>query len=247
MWTLLKDDPRFSCHGRAVAVAEYTPDNLPIQLALAKLQGVCAIEGVENAAARLRSSELQEHGLVTDAYVSWRGGPDCFDAARALLRDRALPRDLSVNRTGPETAPEDLQAMDALTQSCDVLLPMGAFLRGQRRPSVFLFAKDANGRVVGAAGAVAQFHPDHAKAGKVWWGMLSTDPSRRGEGIALILGAMALKAINEDFGYSTCFTGIREGNAPSETLCRKLALAPSDNTDLIAIYPPAFSGGQLTK
>jgi hypothetical protein len=167
--------------------------------------------------------------------------------ARAILRDRALPGDLSVNATGPDTPPEDLQAMDALTQSCDVLLPMGAFLRGQRRPSVFLFAKDTDGRVVGAAGAVAQFHPDHAKAGKVWWGMLATDTSRRGEGIALLLGAMALKAINEDFGYDSCFTGIREGNAASETLCRKLALAPSDNTDLIAIYPPAFAGGQLTK
>ncbi len=77
--------------------------------------------------------------------------------------------------------------------------------------------------------------------------MLATDPNRRGQGIALLLGAMALQAIQQKYGYSACFTGIREGNTPSEALCSKLALSPSPNIDLIAIYPPAFSGGQMTK
>lgn len=247
VWNLTNEDSRFSCHGRAVALAEYTKDNLSTQLALARLQGVCPIEGVDRASAKIRTSELEAEGLVADEYVSWTGGQEAFDAARSILRDRSLPDDLSVEETGPATALVDLQKLDALTQKCDVLLPMGSFLRGHQKPSVFLYAKDAEGHVVGASAAVAQFHKDHPKSSKVWWGMLATDESRRGEGIALLLGAMALLAINEKFGYTACFTGIREGNKPSEALCAKLALSPSSNVDLIAIYPPAFSGGQLTK
>lgn len=247
IWNLTNQDPRFSCHGRAVALAEYTTDNLSSQLALARLQGVCPIEGVDRESAKLRAMELEAEGLVADEYVSWTGGPEAFDAALSILQDRSLPEDLCAEEVAPVTPIEDLQKMDALTQKCDVLLPMGSFLRGQQKPSVFLYAKDAKGHVVGASAAVAQFHTDHSKSQKVWWGMLATDESRRGEGIALVLGAMALRAINLKFGYKDCFTGIRDGNKPSEALCSKLALAPSANVDLIAIYPPAFSDGHLTK
>lgn len=247
LWSLVSQDPRFSCHGRAVALAEYTKDNLPTQLALAQLQGVCPIEGVDSASAITRKASLEAEGLVVDEYVSWIGDQKAFDAAQSVLADRALPDDLTAVEIGPSTPPEELQKLDALTQKCDVLLPMGSFLRGQHKPSVFLYAKDSDGRVVGASAAVAQFHADHPKSNKVWWGMLATDESRRGEGIALLLGALALREINEKFGYTKCFTGIRKGNKPSEALCAKLHLTPSSNVDLIAIYPPAFSGGQLTK
>jgi hypothetical protein len=247
VWILLKEDPQFSCHGRAVALAEYQKNNLSTQLALARLQGVCPIEGIDRASAKIRKTELEAEGLVTDEYVSWTGGPDAFDAAGVVLQERALPDDLTMMEIDTSTPLEDLKKVDALTQICDVLLPMGSFLRGLQKPSVFLFAKDNEGRVVGASAAVAQYHSDHDKSKKVWWGMLATDESRRGEGIALLLGAMALRKINAKFGYTECFTGIREGNKPSEALCSKLALAASSNVDLIAIYPPAFSGGQLTK
>lgn len=247
IWELTNQDSRFSCHGRAVALAEYTKDNLSTQLALARLQGVCPIEGVDRASAKIRASEVEAEGFVADEYVSWTGGQEAFDAARSILQDRSLPDDLFVEETGPATPFEELQKIDTLTQKCDVLLPMGSFLRGQQKPSVFLYAKDAKGNVVGASAAAAQFHTSHPKSKKVWWGMLATDESRRGEGIALLLGAMALRAINQKFGYKDCFTGIREGNKPSEALCAKLALAPSANVDLIAIYPPAFSGDKLTK
>ena len=247
MWSLVKQDQRFSCLGRAVALAEYTEDNLPTQLALARLQGVCPMEGTDKAVGKIRGAELEAEGLVVDEYVSWTGGPEAFEAANTMLLDRKLRDDLTVTETGPDTPLEDLQKLDALTQGCDVMLPMGSFLRGQQNPSVFLFAKDMDGRVVGASGAVAQFHPEHPKSDMVWWGMLATDESRRGEGSALLLGAMALREINKKCGYTACFTGIREGNKPSESLCAKLGLVASSRVDLIAIYPPAFSGGQLTK
>ena len=77
--------------------------------------------------------------------------------------------------------------------------------------------------------------------------MLATDDSRRGEGIALVLGAMAMLRMNEAFGYTDCFTGIRAGNAPSEALCAKLGLSPSDTLVLIAIDPAMLAGGRVTK
>ncbi len=247
LWSLVKHDHRFSCHGRAVALAEYTKDNFSTQLALAKLQGVCALEGVDKASAKTRKTELEAKGIAVDEYVSWTGKPETFEAANSVLRERKLRDDLKVSEIGPDTLSEDLQKLDALTQRCEVLLPMGSFLRGREQPSVFLFAKDREGRVVGASGGVAQFHLDHPKSDKVWWGMLATDEHRRGEGIALLLGAMTLREINKKYGYTSCFTGIREGNKPSESLCTKLGLVASSRVDLIAIYPPAFSGGKLTR
>jgi RimJ/RimL family protein N-acetyltransferase len=152
-----------------------------------------------------------------------------------------------VREVGPDTSADDIRSLDRMTQGCDVLLPMGSFLRGQQRPSVFLFARDGDGRVVGDSGAVAQFHPDHPKAERFWWGMLATDERRRGQGIAIVLGAMALLRMREKFGYTRRFTGNRAGNGPSEALCTKLGLRPDETTVLIAIDPQMFSGGRITK
>lgn len=247
LWRVVQDDPRFSCHGRAVALADYTEQNLSVHLALARLQGVCPLGGIEKDVAQKRRKQLEAEALVADEYVHWEGGIEAVEAARAVMKDRKLPSDLRVVEVDAATSLEDLRKLDSLTQRCDVLLPMGSFLRGQQMPSVFLFAIDQKGQVVGTSAAVAQYHPKHPKADMVWWGMLATDEDRRGEGIALILGAMALHEINKKFGYSSCFTGIREGNEPSEALCAKLGLAATSSIDLIAIYPPAFSGGHLTK
>jgi len=211
------------------------------------LQGVAPSEGVTDALAEARCDALREAGLNIDEYVSWHGGASAVEAARHILADRALPDDLELVTVGPETSAEELAGLDALTQSCDVLLPMGRFIRGLERPAVCLMARDPLGRIVGATAAVAQYHPDHPKADRVWWGMLATDADRRGQSIALVMGAHSLTAMADRHGYSRFFTGIRAGNAPSEKLCAKLGLAPTGEVDMIAICPEAFSGGQLTK
>ncbi len=55
---------------------------------------------------------------------------------------------------GARTPAKSLLALGDFTQSCDVLLPMGAFMRGLERPSVCLFAQYAAGQPVGSAAAV---------------------------------------------------------------------------------------------
>lgn len=247
VWSLLHDDQRYCCHGRAVALADAAPDNLGLQLALTRLQGVSAAACDDVAVADMRDARLQAEGMKTDRFADWRGAGASLAAARAVLDARMLRDDLTVHATAPDTPAEDMAGLDRLTQSCGVLLPMGSFLRGRRQPTTCLYAKDRDGRVVGASASVAQHHRDHPKGPRAWWGMLSTDESRRGEGIALILGAMTIRAMDRDFGICDFLTGIREGNTASEALCAKLGLAPTGQVHLISIAPDLFAGGRLTK
>ncbi|WP_425101508.1 N-acetyltransferase family protein [Tropicibacter sp. S64] len=247
VWTLLKDDPRFCCHGRAVGLAEASAETIETQVALAKLQGACSVEGVPKALAGTRHAALAGAGLKTDQFDVWCGDGGALSAAEEVIRSIAWPSDLEIVSVDGSTSGEDMAQLDALTQSCGVLLPMGAFMRGHRRPAVCLFARDSAGRIVGSTAAVAQFHPGSPKAGTVWWGMLATDEARRGQGIAVLLGAHSMLAMRDRFGYEQVFTGIREGNTPSERLCGKLGLSPSDTVVIIAIAPELFASGRVTK
>ncbi|NKX44624.1 hypothetical protein [Roseicyclus persicicus] len=168
-------------------------------------------------------------------------------AAEAVAATRALPGDLDLMRVDATTPAEALRALDALTRACEVLSPLGAFLRGAERPSAFLFARDRTGAAVGAAGAVAAAHPDHPRARRAWWGMLATTPDRRGEGIAQVLGALSLLAIRDTRRVDEVFTGIREGNTASEAICTRLGLAPTDERDLIAVDLQVLGAGRITK
>ena len=165
LWTLVKDDPRFVTHGRAVGLSDYSDDNLAIQIAIARLLGASSLEGLTPDQASTRKAALQDAGLATDEYEQWSGGPASLDAARDILRQRSLAPDLTLRHVDADTSPEDLQVLDRLTQSCEVLLPRGPILRGRELPSCFLFAQDRAGNIVGAAGAVAQFHKAHPKGG----------------------------------------------------------------------------------
>ena len=247
LWTLVHDDPRFCTHGCAVGVASESDTSLQDQIALARLQGVGAMDGLTAESYATRAEVLAALGLKTDGYITWEVGAAGLDAAAALLARRHLPGDLTAVEAGPDTPPDLLAKLDRMTQGCDVLLPMGSFVRGLQRPSTFLMAVDGAGEVVGASASVAQFHPDHPRGRAVWWGMLATDPRRRGEGIALILGAMVMQAMHRKFGYEVFWTGIREGNAPSEALCRKLGLQPTPERVLIAIDPAALGAAHYTK
>lgn len=247
LWSLLKSDPQYSCHGRSVALADATPDNLKHQIALAQLLGAGAAEGVEIADVDARKAAVEAAGLQTDQYTQWRGGTAVLDAARAVTAARRLTDDLVVHTTDATTLTEDLEKLDGLTQRCEVLLPMASFLRGHEQPTVCLYAKDSAGRVVGASASVVQYHPDHAKGQEAWWGMLATDPERRGEGIALVMGAMCILEMHKRFGTADFMTGIREGNGPSEALCSKLGLQPTSQVFLIALDPAIFGAGRVTK
>lgn len=247
MWALLGDDPAYCCHGRAVGVTDPAPDTLAQQIALARLQGVASCEGVSAGEAPARRAALEAAGLKLDEYVSWTGGPEAIQAAREVLASRSLPAGLTIGQVDADTPAEVMAQLDRVTASCEVLLPMGQFLRGMARPAVCVYAQTDAGEVVATSAAVAQFHPASGRGGEFWWGMLATDDRFRGQGLALLLGAESMVRMVDGHGMTGFFTGIRSGNAPSERLCTKLGLQATDKAVIISIAPEVFAAGSVTK
>lgn len=246
LWSLVRDDPRFLSHGRTVCTDHCGSGQVALQVSLARLQGGSACEAVPAAAVANRITRLEAAGLKTDQFEYWRSGPDALDAAQGVLNDRTLPPDLELVSVDADTPSAVLAALDKLTQSCGVLLPNGAFMRGKERPAVCLFARDRQGVPVSVTAAVAMFHPDHPRRAQSWWGMLATSPKRRGEGLARIMGAHSILEMHDRFGISQFFTGIRADNTPSQKLCSTLGLAPSGEAVVIAMDPGLFTSGRIT-
>jgi RimJ/RimL family protein N-acetyltransferase len=159
----------------------------------------------------------------------------------------ALPDDFTVVRIEPGTSAEKLALLAELALACGVLPPAGAALRGIGKPGLALLAVDADGRAVACAAAAAYLHTDHPLGYQCWWGMLATAPERRGQRLALSLGAVAMLEARERLGFDEVFTGVEPGNAASEAVCARLGLRPEDRSVLGVADPNLVPGGRMTK
>jgi GNAT superfamily N-acetyltransferase len=247
LWQIVKDDPRYSSHGRAVALIERGADDVELQIALAQLQGVGPSPRLTPEVTQLRTEAIERAGLVTDVYDHWASDTSTISLAKELLAHRALPEELVLHEVSPDTSANTYKSLDVLTQSCGVLLPAANFLNGTERPSACFYASTAEGEAVGVAAAIAENPPSSSEASRAWWGMLSTAEQWRGRGIAKILGAMALVALEQRHNVQAFGTGIRSGNLESAKLCEGLGFSPSGLLDLMAIDPVTMSGGRMTK
>lgn len=246
-WQDLRDDPAIVTHGRALGLASPEVAPLSRQVAMAREMGAAACEHVHEADVAARFAALEVEGLKTDSFVGWRSSAETLTLARARLAARPFAEDLTLGFVGPDTPHEIMAGLDAVTQACDVLLPLGPFLRGLERPAVCAYVAEPSGRIVGTSASVEMFHSASSWPGLCWWGMLSTYSDRRGEGIASRLGAMVLDEMNRRHGMTEFFTGIRIGNAPSEALCTQLGFARTPYHVVIAFDPVLMAGGRLTK
>jgi hypothetical protein len=77
--------------------------------------------------------------------------------------------------------------------------------------------------------------------------MLATDPDRRGQKLALILGAMAMRIMHDRFGFGSFMTGVQAGNAASEAVCHAAGLAARGRVILTLVDPGALPGGKMTR
>jgi GNAT superfamily N-acetyltransferase len=246
-WQDLRDDPAIVTHGRALGLASPEVAPLSRQVAMAREMGAAACEHVHEADVAARFAALEVEGLKTDSFVGWRSSAETLTLARARLAARPFAEDLTLGFVGPDTPHEIMAGLDAVTQACDVLLPLGPFLRGLERPAVCAYVAEPSGRIVGTSASVEMFHSASSWPGLCWWGMLSTYSDRRGEGIASRLGAIVLDEMNRRHGMTEFFTGIRIGNAPSEALCTQLGFARTPYHVVIAFDPVLMAGGRLTK
>jgi RimJ/RimL family protein N-acetyltransferase len=76
--------------------------------------------------------------------------------------------------------------------------------------------------------------------------MLATDPERRGQKLALILGALAMQQMHQRFGFASFMTGVQPGNAPSEAVCRASGLQDRGRAILTVVDSAVLPGGKLT-
>lgn len=248
LYDLLRDDPSLMYYGRNVGLAASGDRAMDRLAALVTVQGGSTITKVEDSAVKDLTADAGRRNLSTTRYARWRATGPVMLAARALLERYPLPADLTVVRIGPDTPNETLAQLAQVALSCGVLPPSGAVLRGILKPGLGLVALDRAGRGVACAGAASYLHPDHAEGRRqCWWGMLATLPERRGERLALSLGAMALIEMQERFGFTEVFTGIEPGNVSSETVCTKLGLTPEGNSALTIADAAQLPGGRLTK
>jgi hypothetical protein len=247
LWSLLRDDPRFAYYGRLVALSDPGQDAASILSAMARLQGAAVSYFYPAGAARSLFAQLEERGLATDRHEHFWGGEAALAASRRARADLALPTDLSICAIGADTPRELVGAVAALCQSCDVMPVPGSIMRGQAQRGICLVATDREGSPVATASSYLIHHRSSPRARDAFWGMLATREDRRGERIALLLGAQAIVHMWEQHGARGFMTGVRADNASSQALCRKLGVNATDWIYASCIDPEMFGGSSVTK
>lgn len=246
-WALLRDDPRYSTHGRTVGINSHVTTDRSLLMALTRLQGVGACDCLPDGEVAPLQAELLKLGFRTDSYVQWESAPDTIDRCDDWLASHELPEDVELLRIDPDTPLTRLHQVADLLASAELMLPMESFVRGQACRSVYIAAIDREGIPVAHASATQTFHPDAPNGTETHWGMLATAQHRRGEGMAIYLGALALTRMHREYGFDRFMTGIRPGNVPSEKLCGRLDFAPRGRSIVLAIDPGMIASEQLSK
>lgn len=228
LWRLLRNDPRFAQYGRHVALSEHGRDVADMLAPLAGLQGASSCYFFPKASADRLFAELRSRGLTTDRHEHFRGGQAAFDSSRRLLAHHALPGDLTVRTIDAGTPGALVADVAALCLAADVMPVPGVIMRGQVIRGLCLAASDRDGRVVATASSYLLHHPASRHASDAFWGMLATREDRRGEKIALGLGARAIVHMWETHGACGFITGVRADNRSSRALCNRLGVRGTD-------------------
>jgi Acetyltransferase (GNAT) family len=247
LWHLLRDNPRYAYYGRLVALSDPGQDTVDILSALAKLQGAAVSYFYPANAAKSLFAQLEARGLATDRHEQFWGGEAALAASRRAQKDFALPPDLTISAIDPGTPRELVREVAELCQSCDVMPVPGSIMRGQGRNGICLVATDRDRRPVATASSYMIHHPSSPRAKDAFWGMLATREDRRGERIALLLGAQAIVHMWEVHGARGFMTGVRADNLSSQALCNKLGVTASDWIYASCIDKGMFAGSSITK
>lgn len=245
---LLGHDRRYSYYGRTVGLPGPEDGDIDHLAALAIVQGSATYLTVPLDEVEAIKASVVARGLVPMVYDRWDGSDLAIAAARRVVATYSLPDDVIMQRLDASSAEGHLASLAEMALGCGVLPPCGEVLRGQLRPAVCLVAIDRSSKVVSCAASSAYAHEDHPKqGGKAWWGMLATDPARRGQKLSLVLGAHALLEMESRFGFGDFMTGVEPGNAASEAICTRMGLAKGQSAVIGCTDPRALASGRMTK
>jgi hypothetical protein len=159
----------------------------------------------------------------------------------------SFPSDLKISVIDGETPRELIADIAELCQSCDVSPVPGSIMRGLVRNGICLVATDTSGRAVATASSYMAHHPASPHARDAFWGMLATREDRRGQKIALLLGAQAIVHMWERHGARGFMTGVRADNLSSQALCNKLGLRSTDRIYAWCTDKELFARPSVTK
>lgn len=247
IWRLMYDDPRLYYQGRFLGMTTPAP-GLDRFEDLVRLQGASVLCRVPRADLPVVTADLEARGLRTDPLGLALSRGDAVGMARDLLARHALPTDIKATRLGAVSPTRDIADFAEVALENGVLPPPEHVLRGETRRGVFLLARERKGgRAVATGAALESHHPKGDLAETCSWGLLATRPDRRGEKIALVLGAEAMVTMHREFGFSSFMTGIRDDNAQSLALSAKLGVVASDKMFVISMDPSAFADARVTK
>lgn len=247
LWTLLQDDPRFSFYGRMVSLSDPGEDPFEQVDALTRLQGATSCQYFDAEAANAFCVRLRSAGINTSRYEQCWGGEASLAASRSLLEDHAMPRDLTVGAVNTSTPGDLVSDIAELSLSCGVMPVPGAAMRAVSRSGICLVATDADGKAVATASSYMSHHPSGRRATDAFWGLLATREDRRGEKIALLLGAQAIIWMWETHGARAFTTAVKADNEPSMALCSKLAVKRSNWAIIGCIDPDNFADASITR
>lgn len=248
VWKLTRNDPTLAYNGRVVAHVGAADTATPERLAaLARLQGATTCQFLpKNRMEEIRQS-VEAMGLSTNVWEFCKGGAEAYEAAKNVLTSHALPADIRADQLGVASSSALVADFAAMAGECGVLVMAGGVMRGRDVPGLTLIGLTAADEVVGSAWGYRCYSPDGPYADHAFWGGLTCRPDRRGEKIALVLGALSIVRLWEDLKVRVFCTGIAEGNAASFALCRKLGVVPTDEVGLGVTDPQMFKGSSFTK
>lgn len=205
-----------------------TEDTAERMAALARIQGVGICYYCPKELDQALFSELAAQGLQTDRHEHYRGGSAAYSSANDIMKSRSLPADLKLVQLN-RNSPKDLVGAVAELCAAQGVTPVpGSIMRGVSVPGIVIAALNSIGEPIASASSHQMLKHEFHRGTDVFWGALTTRPDRRGEGIALILGAMAIIHMWEVHGARGFISGVRHDNISSQKLCAKLGVIDTE-------------------
>lgn len=227
-WSLFKGSGDCRYYGLAVGLNGPTDDMAQRMAARARAQGVGICYHCPNEREAALFDERAAAGLQTDRHEQSRGGRAAYSRANDTVKGRSLASSPGAVRLDRDCR-EDLVGAVADPCAAEGVAPVpGSIMRGVSVPGIALAAIDSGDEPVASASSHQMLGPEFRRGTDVFWGTLTNPPDRRGEGIALMLGAMAIIHMWEVHGARGFITGVRQDNISSRRLRAKLGVTDTE-------------------
>jgi hypothetical protein len=209
LYKLVQADPRLAFHGRSIILlGGRGADTAPLMARIARLCGASAIHFYPSEKTEALKAELTGLGQNAADWDLCTGGRQAYENCKALMAEIPLPGDLRLKRLSADSPAALVRATAELSMDCGVMPMPGRQMRGLANPGLCLVAVDADGAPVATGSSYRYTHPDSDYRDYAFWGMLATRPDRRGQKLAVILGATAIVRM---CGRSSACAALQQG------------------------------------